>query len=237
MVAVSQVNGRRIEDGHALVPIATIDRGIWNSAGLVSRACAGREVFTQRLVDETIKHLKRFADEYAKRSNHFDVVRGWITGLHLRSDRQSSADSPILWGVDLAAMANVICRPILLLDADAPYTTNVFLPFLCQPDDCRDRDGRKRSPLMLAWSDDVRSSRVAMVSMAGSIGIAPVWLPREWFKPVWSVPDAKTAEAMLDQYLDFDRNRCLVAHGKYFRVKIFSPIFFVLFYLCSSVLA
>lgn len=114
----------------------------------------------------------------------------------------------------------MIGRAIILVDGKRPFTTNVFLPFLCRPEECKDPDGKKRSPLILANIDQYGCFRTAVVATIDPDGIAQVGLPRKWFEPVWGVQDKKLADEMVQSYLHFDeKGRCVVANGKYFKVR------------------
>lgn len=193
------------------------DKGSFvNAAGLVSRACVGREVFSQRIADATVQHLQKIVDEYKKRFNYKPAV--W-SGVKSKNPFEAFASSHF-WNCnfDLAVLANVLCRPILLFDAAPPHLKDVVLPFLRRPDECRDRNGILRTPLVLAWSNDSHRTRVALVSTVKANIISPIRLPRDWFD---SISEMKN-KTRLTQYVDFDeQNTCLIASGKYFKVNFY----------------
>lgn len=221
--AINKASG--IEEGRpSLVPLSSSDN-TWlsNAAMLASRACVGEEVFANQIEKETRRQLVDFCAEYFRRSNYSEQVWEAILSNSRRPiDAAEVANALRACTLDLAAMANVLARSILLLDAEPPYTVDVFLPFLRRPEDCRNRDGRQRSPLVFAWANRSRMSKSVLVPTANQRKVSTIQLPRSWFKPVWGVADPKSAEKMLSTYLEFDgKDRCVVANGQYFKVSRF----------------
>lgn len=68
--------------------------------------------------------------------------------------------------VDVACLANVLCRTILLLDTSPSPHVEVFVPFLRTCGQCCSPDEKKRSPSVLAWADQAQTEKVAMVAAA-----------------------------------------------------------------------
>lgn len=201
-----------------MIPLSQWEQNwIWNSSTAISKACCGREVFGIALNSRCRQHLERYGVEYRKKSQCTKDQWYNITNPYRRDQALPSMN------VDLAIFANLLCRSILLLYPDRPNYIETFVPFLRQPEKCKNRYGVQRSPLILAWIDSSQKYKVAVVAVADQREIDVVYLPREWFKSVWGFENCDP----LIQYLKFDnRDRCAVAQGIYFKVIFLFRIFF-----------
>ncbi|KAK3923367.1 Deubiquitinating protein VCIP135 [Frankliniella fusca] len=186
-------------DGHCLVHA-------------VSRALVGRELFWHALRTGLKQHLTENLPQYKELLNDFINSSEWEDIIAECDPEYSPRDNEILGlrNIHIFGLANVLKRPILLVDSVAGMQSSgdysaLFLPGLIPPDQCRDRHGELNKPICLAWSSSGRNHYIPLV---GIRGCAPPLFPRTLLPKVWGVP-----QSTIENYIEFNENDCLVIGG------------------------
>ena len=104
--------------------------------------------------------------------------------------------------IHIFALANVLQRPIVLLDKLEKMESgneycSTFLPVLHAPAECRDKTGRLNAPLTVAWANNDNSH---FVPLCGIQGRAAARVPLDFLPQAYGGVD----RALLFQYLDVD---------------------------------
>lgn len=161
----------------------------------ISRALVGREIFWHPLMLALSTHLnefeifyRQFLDDYLIEDDWEKIVNYIADDYVLQTDRLSKLlffcfldnNSKLkyfywlgLHNVLLFAVANLLRRPIILLDSMTYMTIEfadfsaVFLPVLRQTDDCRNKSGHLNLPIVIAWSDNQHRRFVPLIRVKG----------------------------------------------------------------------
>ncbi|CAG2056365.1 unnamed protein product, partial [Timema podura] len=187
-------------DGHCLVHA-------------VSRALVGRELFWHPLRTNLKDHILQNIDKYKKLFQDFINASEWMGIIEECDPEYEPFDEGEILGlrnIHVFGLANVLKRPIILLDSVAGMKSSgdysaVFLPVLVSPDECRGKSGEMNKPLCLAWSSSARNHYIPLVGIKGD---SPPRLSRNILPKVWAVP-----QALLDKYIEFDSRDCLIVAG------------------------
>ncbi|XP_062504315.1 deubiquitinating protein VCPIP1-like [Corticium candelabrum] len=190
-------------DGHCLVHA-------------VSRCLVGRELFWHALRTNMRDHLVSNLDRYQAALQDFGVGIDWeeIIAEADADYRPAHGEAHGLGNIHIFALANVLRRPIILLDgaegmqSSGDYSAT-FLPSLYKPDDCQGKKGGElNSPIVIAWSSLGRNHFIPIVAVKSR---APAFLPKLLLPDVWGGFD----QQLLSEYVTFDNEgRCAIGGGK-----------------------
>ncbi|XP_026993689.1 deubiquitinating protein VCPIP1 isoform X1 [Tachysurus fulvidraco] len=166
-------------DGHCLVHA-------------VSRALVGRELFWHALRENLKLSFKKNLDRYKALFQDFIDTAEW-------QDIISECDPlfvppegvPLgLRNIHIFGLANVLHRPIILLDSLSGMRSSgdysaTFLPGLVPEEQCRGKDGSLNKPICIAWSSSARNHYLPLV---GIKGLPLPKLPAALIPKAWGVP-------------------------------------------------
>lgn len=191
-------------DGHCLVHA-------------VSRCLVGRELFWHALRTNIYNHMKTHRDRYeAVYSNFFDSSDGEWERIVAEAHPDyrppaNSTDGHGLCVIHIFALANVLRRPILLLDgmeglkSKCEYT-GTYLPILYPPEECCGRNKQLNKPIAVAWSSASHHHYVPLVAVQGA---SSVKLPGELLPQV-----AITDPAELTRYVHLEDDGGVILGGE-----------------------
>ena len=179
-------------DGHCLVHA-------------ISRALVGREIFWHALMtnlqkhflDNLLKYKALFTDFIGQ--NEWDLIVSEAGPEYQPPDDQSLG----LRNIHIFGLANVLHRPILLLDSVSGIQSSAgycgtFLPALVPADLCKTKDGKLIPPLAIAWSNSGRNHYIPMINVRNK----PVTRMPSWIIPkAWGIPNE-----LLKTYIEFDES-------------------------------
>ena len=152
----------------------------------ISRCLVGRELFWHPLIRNVNQNMRNHQQQYESLLCRFysaedidQFIRETCPDYQPEDGNQRG-----LTLVHIFVLAQVLHRPIILLDADmkanAEYT-GLFLPILIDPMQCSDKDGVKNPPLVISWSSSARNHFVPLVGIEGEPCAIPYHiLPRIW---------------------------------------------------------
>ncbi|XP_072267200.1 deubiquitinating protein VCPIP1 [Pyxicephalus adspersus] len=186
-------------DGHCLVHA-------------VSRALVGRELFWHALRENLKKHLKENLDRYKALFHDFIDSAEW-------EDIISECDPlfvppegvPLgLRNIHIFGLANVLHRPIILLDSLSGMRSSgdysaTFLPGLIPVESCKGKDGQLNKPICIAWSSSGRNHYIPLVGIKGS---SLPKLPLKLLPKAWGVP-----QDLLRKYIKLEDDGSCVIGG------------------------
>ncbi|XP_068093561.1 deubiquitinating protein VCPIP1 [Hyperolius riggenbachi] len=166
-------------DGHCLVHA-------------VSRALVGRELFWHALRENLKKHLKENLDRYKALFHDFIDAAEWEDIINECDPLFVPPEGvPLgLRNIHIFGLANVLHRPIILLDSlsgmrsPGDYSAT-FLPGLIPVENCKGKDGQLNKPICIAWSSSGRNHYIPLVGIKG--GSLPK-LPLKLLPKAWGVP-------------------------------------------------
>lgn len=190
-------------DGHCLVHA-------------VSRALVGRELFWHPLRCHLKRHLEEHLAHYKELLKDFVDEQEWPS-IIAECDPEFLPPEGELLGlrnIHVFSLANVLRRPIILLDSLAGMQSPgdyaaLFLPCLVAPERCRGGPlNRRNPPLCLSWSSSGRNHYIPLVGVR--MGDKLPQLPRSLLPKAWGVP-----QSLVDSYMDFDANGCCTVGGDY----------------------
>ncbi|XP_054279644.1 deubiquitinating protein VCPIP1-like isoform X2 [Macrosteles quadrilineatus] len=187
-------------DGHCLVHA-------------VSRALVGRQILWHPLRCHLQIHFKAYLDTYKKLLGEFITESDWQRIISECDPYFNPPDDIVgLRPIHVFGLANLLRRPILLLDSVAGMKTSaadyaaVFLPRLFPPGRCCNKAGRLNPPLCIAWSSSARNHYVPLVQVKER----PLpQFPKSLLPKVWGLPQSD-----LEKYLQFNKNDCVVIGGE-----------------------
>ncbi|KAK3709537.1 hypothetical protein QZH41_018987 [Actinostola sp. cb2023] len=186
-------------DGHCLVHA-------------ISRALIGREIFWHALMTNLQKHLKDNICKYRTLFMDFIGREEWdLIISEAGPDFEPQDDQPLgLRNIHIFGLANVLHRPILLLDSvsgiqsSADYS-GTFLPALVPVDLCKTKDGKRIPPLAIAWSNSGRNHYIPLVNVRNK----PAARVPSWVIPkAWGIPNE-----LVKAYIDFETTDVCVIGG------------------------
>ncbi|EDV29405.1 uncharacterized protein TRIADDRAFT_11306, partial [Trichoplax adhaerens] len=188
-------------DGHCLVHA-------------ISRALVGSELFWHPLRVNLRFHLKCNQSRYRSLLRDFISDDEWQE-IIAEADPDfvpRNGESLGLRNVHIFGLANILKRPILLLDnlegmqSSVDYSA-IFLPVLSTVIECKGKDGRLHKPLVLAWSNPARNHFIPLVGIDGR-PLAKI--SRQMLPNVWAIK-----QDLLDDYIEFDDdNYCTICSGR-----------------------
>lgn len=199
------------DDQEVLIPIHADGDGHCLVHG-ISRALVGRELFWHALRTNLRKHFEEHLGQYQALFCDFVDKDEW-PHIIAESDPDylpGPNEAMGLQNIHIFGLANVLRRPIILLDSLSGLQSfgdysGVFLPVLYRPEDCRGKDGKQNKPLCVAWSSSGRNHFIALVGVKGR----PLpRLPRWMLSKAWGAPQEK-----IDSYIDFDEHGMCTVGG------------------------
>lgn len=179
-------------DGHCLVHA-------------ISRALVGREIFWHALRANLKSHLETELHKYKGLFRDFIHDDEW-KDIISEADPYfqpppSSGEGLGLRNIHLFGLANVLHRPIILLDSVTGMQSSgdysgIFLPALIPEEKCKSKDNVLNKPLAVAWSSSGRNHFIPLVGVKGK----PVPKLPEWLIPkAWGIPNE-----VVKRYVEFD---------------------------------
>ena len=191
-------------DGHCLVHA-------------ISRCLVGRELFWHALRHGLYSHLTANVARYKEIFKEFYEEEEWekIIAEAAPDYQPRVGEVHGLRNIHVFGLANVLRRPILLLDSlfgiqSSGDYSGLFLPAMHPPTECSSPDSnmgelRPHSPIVVAWSNSGRNHFVPLVSIRGQ----PLpKLPPSLRPKVWGL-----GEDLLTQYVGFDASGCVELCG------------------------
>ncbi|PNF31414.1 Deubiquitinating protein VCIP135 [Cryptotermes secundus] len=208
---------RRIEEANGdrkvLVPIhADADGHCLVHA--VSRALVGRQLFWHPLRTHLKRHIREKKDTYKELLQDFINASEWDLIIEECDPdyvpEEAKGEILGLRNIHVFGLANIVKRPIILLDSAAGMNCSgdysaVFLPALVNPEECKGKTKELNLPLCLAWSSSARNHFIPLVGIEGEK--LPV-IPRRLLPEVWGVP-----QNLLSVYMNFDDQDCIAIGG------------------------
>ncbi|XP_071490949.1 deubiquitinating protein VCPIP1-like [Diadema antillarum] len=202
------VNG----DAEVLIPIHADGDGHCLVHG-ISRALVGRELFWHALRTNLKRHFEQNLAQYQALFRDFVDKDEWQHIIQ-ESDPDYFPGPNELMGlqnIHIFGLANVLRRPIILLDSLSGLQSfgdysGVFLPVLHSRNECRGKDGTLNKPLCVAWSSSGRNHFIALVGVKGR----PLpRLPRWMLTKAWGTP-----QEAINQYIEFDADDMCTIGGE-----------------------
>ncbi|KAM4705412.1 deubiquitinating protein VCPIP1 [Rhinophrynus dorsalis] len=186
-------------DGHCLVHA-------------VSRALVGRELFWHALRENLKKHLKENLDRYKALFHDFIDVAEWKDIINECDPLFVPPEGvPLgLRNIHIFGLANVLHRPIILLDSLSGMRSSgdysaTFLPGLIPVENCRGKDGQLNKPICIAWSSSGRNHYIPLVGIKGKT--LPK-LPLKLLPKAWGMP-----QDLLRRYIKLEEDGSCVIGG------------------------
>lgn len=186
-------------DGHCLVHA-------------ISRALVGRELFWHALRENLQLHFQEKLELYKMHFQDFIYLSEWQEIIDECKPDFVPREGELLGlrNIHIFGLANVLKRPIVLLDSidgmnSSGDYSGVFLPALCNKQECLDKDGQLNKPLCIAWSSSGRNHYIPLVGIEGKP--APR-LPRSMLQKAWGMP-----VNIINEYVNFDENGCCTIGG------------------------
>ncbi|NXK24241.1 VCIP1 protein, partial [Arenaria interpres] len=166
-------------DGHCLVHA-------------VSRALVGRELFWHALRENLKKHFEENLSHYKALFHDFIDAAEWEDIIN-ECDPLFVPPEGVPMGlrnIHIFGLANVLHRPIILLDSLSGMRSSgdysaTFLPGLVPLEKCMGKDGLLNKPICIAWSSSGRNHYIPLVGIKGA---ALPKLPRKLLPKAWGVP-------------------------------------------------
>ncbi|XP_053384067.1 deubiquitinating protein VCPIP1-like [Mercenaria mercenaria] len=188
-------------DGHCLVHA-------------ISRALVGRELFWHALRVNLKMHMTSSLDKYKLLFKDFVDKDEWDSIIEECDPYYIPPEGEAhgLRNIHIFGLANVLHRPIILLDSKSGMNSSgdysgVFLPGLVSPDKCKGKDGTLNKPLCIAWSSSGRNHYIPLAAVKGK---GAAMLPSYMVQKSWGMPKEE-----IPKYIEFDKMyRCSVGGDK-----------------------
>lgn len=206
---IKEFNGK---DSCPLVPLYADGDG-YCLVHAISRCLVGRELFWHPLMTEMHLDLLLNQDKYQMQFGDFITDKEFQRIIEEASpDYKPDNDEQLgLRNIHIFSLANVLRRPIILLDPLVGSTGNaeysgLFLPTFVEPELCITKQGTKNKPIVIAWSNGARNHFVPLVCVKD---IGDCQLPENLLPEAWGVNQLMVAE-----YIDFnDNSSCTIGNG------------------------
>jgi len=207
---------RRVNDNDLfrIIPLH-VDADGYCLVHAISRALVGRQIFWHVLRASLKNHLETFLPQYKRLLRDIILNDEW-KDIVTEADpnfRPLDVDRHKVRAIHLFGLANVLHRPIILLDnlnnvmqSNGAYTA-VFVPALIPEDECKKGSILNR-PLVVAWSS---ASRNHLIPLVGVIGKPVPKIPPSLLPKVWGMPNS-----IVKRYIEFDSDgNCFVGGGNF----------------------
>ncbi|KAJ8376640.1 hypothetical protein SKAU_G00072200 [Synaphobranchus kaupii] len=186
-------------DGHCLVHA-------------VSRALVGRELFWHALRENLKQNFKQNLDRYKALFQDFIDAAEWEDIINECDPLFIPPEGvPLgLRNIHIFGLANVLHRPIILLDSLSGMRSSgdysaTFLPGLMPEESCKGKDGQFNKPICIAWSSSGRNHYIPLV------GIKNTPLPKlsaRLLPKAWGVP-----QELIKKYIHLEQDGSCVIGG------------------------
>ncbi|KAL4635198.1 deubiquitinating protein VCIP135 [Arapaima gigas] len=186
-------------DGHCLVHA-------------VSRALVGRELFWHALRENLKQNFKENLDRYKALFQDFIDSAEWEDIINECDPLFIPPEGvPLgLRNIHIFGLANVLHRPIILLDSLSGMRSSgdysaTFLPGLVPEEKCRGKDGQFNKPICIAWSSSGRNHYIPLVGIKN----APLpRLPARLLPKAWGVP-----QELIKKYINLGSDGSCIIGG------------------------
>ncbi|XP_042354311.1 deubiquitinating protein VCPIP1 [Plectropomus leopardus] len=186
-------------DGHCLVHA-------------VSRALVGRELFWHALRENLKQNFKQNLDCYKALFQDFIDAAEWEDIINECDPLFIPPEGvPLgLRNIHIFGLANVLHRPIILLDSLSGMRSSgdysaTFLPGLVAEEQCRGKDGKLNKPICIAWSSSGRNHYIPLVGIKNTV--LPK-LPARLLPKAWGVP-----QELIRKYIKLEPDGSCVIGG------------------------
>ncbi|XP_029282689.1 LOW QUALITY PROTEIN: deubiquitinating protein VCIP135 [Cottoperca gobio] len=186
-------------DGHCLVHA-------------VSRALVGRELFWHALRENLKQNFKQNLDRYKALFQDFIDAAEWEDIINECDPLFIPPEGvPLgLRNIHIFGLANVLHRPIILLDSLSGMRSSgdysaTFLPGLVAEEQCRGKDGKFNKPICIAWSSSGRNHYIPLVGIKNTV--LPK-LPARLLPKAWGVP-----QELIRKYIKLEPDGSCVIGG------------------------
>ncbi|XP_033837933.1 deubiquitinating protein VCPIP1 [Periophthalmus magnuspinnatus] len=186
-------------DGHCLVHA-------------VSRALVGRELFWHALRENLKHNFKQNLDRYKALFQDFIDAAEWEDIINECDPLFVPPEGvPLgLRNIHIFGLANVLHRPIILLDSLSGMRSSgdysaTFLPGLVPEEQCRAKDGKLNKPICIAWSSSGRNHYIPLVGIKNTV--LPK-LPSRLLPKAWGVP-----QELIPRYIKLEADGSCVIGG------------------------
>ncbi|KAM4552244.1 deubiquitinating protein VCPIP1 [Odontesthes bonariensis] len=184
---VKRANGNR----ECLVPVH-VDGDGHCLVHAVSRALVGRELFWHALRENLKQNFKQNLGRYKTLFQDFIDAAEWEDIINECDPLFVPPEGvPLgLRNIHIFGLANVLHRPIILLDSLSGMSSPgdysaTFLPGLVAEERCKGRDGKLNKPICIAWSSSSRNHYIPLVGIKDTV--LPK-LPAPLLPKAWGVP-------------------------------------------------
>lgn len=186
-------------DGHCLVHA-------------VSRALVGRELFWHALRENLKQNFKQNLDRYKALFQDFIDAAEW-EDIIKECDPLFIPPEGVPLGlrnIHIFGLANVLHRPIILLDSLSGMRSSgdysaTFLPGLVPEEQCSGKDGKLNKPICIAWSSSGRNHYIPLVGIKNTV--LPK-LPARLLPKAWGVP-----QELIRKYIKLEQDGSCVIGG------------------------
>nr|XP_060631395.1 deubiquitinating protein VCPIP1 [Anolis sagrei ordinatus] len=186
-------------DGHCLVHA-------------VSRALVGRELFWHALRENLKAHFVENLARYKVLFHDFIDAAEWDDIVN-ECDPLFVPPEGVPMGlrnIHIFGLANVLRRPIILLDSLSGMRSSgdysaTFLPGLVPEEKCTGKDGTLNKPICIAWSSSGRNHYIPLVGIKGA---ALPKLPLKLLPKAWGVP-----QDLIKKYIKLEEDGSCVIGG------------------------
>ncbi|XP_077208383.1 deubiquitinating protein VCPIP1 isoform X1 [Paroedura picta] len=186
-------------DGHCLVHA-------------ISRALVGRELFWHALRENLKKHFIENLARYKALFHDFIDAVEWEDIIN-ECDPSFIPPEGVPMGlrnIHIFGLANVLHRPIILLDSLSGMRSSgdysaTFLPGLIPEEKCMGKDGMLNKPICIAWSSSGRNHYIPLIGIKGA---ALPKLPMKLLPKAWGVP-----QDLIKKYIKLEEDGGCVIGG------------------------
>ncbi|XP_072298015.1 deubiquitinating protein VCPIP1 [Eucyclogobius newberryi] len=204
---VKQANGGR----ECLIPVH-VDGDGHCLVHAVSRALVGRELFWHALRENLKHNFKQNLDRYKALFQDFIDAAEWEDIINECDPLFVPPEGvPLgLRNIHIFGLANVLHRPIILLDSLSGMRSSgdysaTFLPGLVAEEQCRAKDGKLNKPICIAWSSSGRNHYIPLVGIKDTV--LPK-LPTRLMPKAWGVP-----QELICRYIKLEADGSCVIGG------------------------
>uniref|UniRef100_A0A665UR99 Deubiquitinating protein VCPIP1 n=1 Tax=Echeneis naucrates TaxID=173247 RepID=A0A665UR99_ECHNA len=204
---VKKANGNR----ECLIPVH-VDGDGHCLVHAVSRALVGRELFWHALRENLKQNFKQNLDRYKALFQDFIDAAEWEDIINECDPLFVPPEGvPLgLRNIHIFGLANVLHRPIILLDSLSGMRSSgdysaTFLPGLVPEEQCRGKDGKLNKPICIAWSSSGRNHYIPLVGIKNTV--LPK-LPARLLPKAWGVP-----QELIRKYIKLESDGSCVIGG------------------------
>ncbi|XP_075993622.1 deubiquitinating protein VCPIP1 isoform X2 [Genypterus blacodes] len=202
---VKKANG----NGECLIPVH-VDGDGHCLVHAVSRALVGRELFWHALRENLKQNFKQNLDRYKALFQDFIDAAEWEDIINECDPLFIPPEGvPLgLRNIHIFGLANVLHRPIILLDSLSGMRSSgdysaTFLPGLVAEEQCKGKDGKPNKPICIAWSSSGRNHYIPLVGIKNTL--LPK-LPAHLLPKAWGVP-----QELIRKYIKLEQDgSCLI---------------------------